>query len=666
MTAPESMSPHNQIVGLFPELLGIGGVQEAGRLTAAALSETARRRGSSVDFLSLNDPPGPHSLGVAGQAITFRSFGRAKMSFVLSAIGRVRRTAKDSTPIILAGHPNLAVPAGWMQRASSRAKTVVMAHGMEVWQPLPSFRRRALLRADLVLGPSCDTVQKLIEVQGVAPEKVRRLAWPLSSGFLRMADAPAVLPVPRGFPQSGPVILTVGRWASSERYKGADELIRAIPQLQAAVPGLQLVAVGGGDDLPRLRELATGLGIAAAACTSLENLSREEVAACLFARGSLRIAQRWRGFRIGLSRGDGFLESGGRSGLWRHNRRVVEDGVNGLLIPPHDASALIHALLPIAQRRTVPHATGKARSRNRPAKNISSTRLSGRTGNDSRQSKPSGNRIDSAVHILKVVQAYYPFQEHGGPVVKVRALARGLVQRGHHVTVLTADLGLREAQRDRNEDRALQMGLACSQQDGVDAIYLSTLAHCRALTINLACDRIPCRAATRGFDVVHFYGLYDLLGPAVSSSCRRLEIPYVIEPMGMFRPIVRNLWLKRMYHRVPGKSFIAGARFLVATSDQERQESDRRRDRAFSDCRPPEWSRGPRELARTGRFSPSMGHSPGRKGHPLFWGKLVSKKSPELSFDRGLCPMARQVRSRCGFCVNFGRPRGSGWFPSST
>ena len=34
MTQPESLSHPTQIVGLFPELLGVGGIQEAGRLTA--------------------------------------------------------------------------------------------------------------------------------------------------------------------------------------------------------------------------------------------------------------------------------------------------------------------------------------------------------------------------------------------------------------------------------------------------------------------------------------------------------------------------------------------------------------------------------------------------------------------------------------------------------
>jgi phosphatidylinositol alpha-1,6-mannosyltransferase len=342
MTAPKSTPQLERIIGLFPELLGVGGVQEAGRLTAAALSEIALRRGWSADFLSINDPPGPHSLAVARRAISIRGFGRAKIAFVVSAIGRVRAAAKDGTSIILAGHPNLAVPADWMQRACPRAKTIVMAHGVEVWKPLPLFRRRALLRANLILAPSRDTVQKLVDVQGVAPEKTRRLAWPLSDGFLRMADAPAGLPVPPAFPQAGPVILTVGRWASSERYKGADELIRAIPQLQAAVPGLHLVAVGVGDDLPRLRELATGLGIAGRV-HFLENLSREEVAACYARADFFALPSTGEGFGLVYLEAMAFSKAV-VGAAYGGTTDVVEDGVNGLLIPPHDAGALARAL----------------------------------------------------------------------------------------------------------------------------------------------------------------------------------------------------------------------------------------------------------------------------------------------------------------------------------
>jgi glycosyltransferase involved in cell wall biosynthesis len=174
------------------------------------------------------------------------------------------------------------------------------------------------------------------------------------------------------------------------------------------------------------------------------------------------------------------------------------------------------------------------------------------------------------VRILKTVQAYYPFQEKGGPVVKVRALARGLVRRGHQVTVLTADLGLRENNGFGMKMERCPWGWR-SEEDGVEAIYLSTLGHYRALTLN---PRVVgfCRASLRRFDLVHFYGLYDLLGPATSCFCRRQQTPYVIEPMGMYRPIDRSFQLKRLWHRSLGESFWRNAVRIVATSELEHQE----------------------------------------------------------------------------------------------
>jgi glycosyltransferase involved in cell wall biosynthesis len=168
------------------------------------------------------------------------------------------------------------------------------------------------------------------------------------------------------------------------------------------------------------------------------------------------------------------------------------------------------------------------------------------------------------------VQAYYPFQEKGGPVVKVRALARGLVQRGHHVTVLTADLGLGKHDGLGMKFERCKWGWR-SEQDGIEAIYLSTLGHYRALTIN---PRVIgfCRASLRGYDLVHFYGLYDLLGPMVSSSCRRQRIPYVVEPMGMYRPIDRAFRLKRLWHLTMGTAFWRNAARIIATSEMEQQE----------------------------------------------------------------------------------------------
>ena len=174
------------------------------------------------------------------------------------------------------------------------------------------------------------------------------------------------------------------------------------------------------------------------------------------------------------------------------------------------------------------------------------------------------------MRILKVVQSYFPFQDRGGPVVKVRALARGLAKRGQQVTVLTADLGIGI---DHNSDvkfMRCKWGW-CAQEDGVETVYLPTVAHYRALTLN---PRVVafCRASISQFDLVHLYGLYDLLGPAVSYFCRRRGIPYVIEPMGMYRPIDRSFRMKRYWHRSLGEIYWRNAAQIVATSEMEQQE----------------------------------------------------------------------------------------------
>ena len=76
-----------RIIGLFPDLLGVGGIQESGRLTAAALDEIAHRHDWHTDFLSLNDSSGGHSLRVNEREIDVRGFGRAKMRFVAIGYG---------------------------------------------------------------------------------------------------------------------------------------------------------------------------------------------------------------------------------------------------------------------------------------------------------------------------------------------------------------------------------------------------------------------------------------------------------------------------------------------------------------------------------------------------------------------------------------------------
>lgn len=168
-----------------------------------------------------------------------------------------------------------------------------------------------------------------------------------------------------------------------------------------------------------------------------------------------------------------------------------------------------------------------------------------------------------------MVQSYYPFQEKGGTVVKVRALAQALAARGHQVTILTADWGLGRLNGIDMDLERCAWGWRAAK-NGVKTYYLSSIAHYRALTLNPQVIEFS-RASLKDFDLVHFYGLYDFLGPAVSFFCRRQGLPYVIEPMGMYRLIDRGYLRKTLWHRALGRAFCGGASRFIATSEMEFQ-----------------------------------------------------------------------------------------------
>jgi len=262
------------------------------------------------------------------------------------------------------------------------------------------------------------------------------------------------------------------------------------------------------------------------------------------------------------------------------------------------------------------------------------------------------------MRVLKVVQSYYPFQERGGPVFKVRALASGLAKRGHKVTVLTADLGFAKGNGFHADAERCRWGWR-AHTDNVESIYLSTAGRYRALTFNPLVLAF-CRASIHQYDVVHFYGLYDLLGPSTSHFCRRESIPYVIEPMGMYRPIVRSIYLKQMYLKLLGHRFIRNARFLVATSEQEKQELvDGSVDVSRVVVRRNGIERPP-VAPEPGKFRRERGIS-SQARVVLFLGRLVSKKSPDLLLEAFAKWHARTNRSQDAVLVLAGPDEGDGF-----
>jgi len=326
------------IVGLFTEMLSTGGVQRASRHVAAVVARFARDRDQPYRFLSLNDPLGLHTLRVGSSEFSVMGHARDKSKFVLAAF----RAAGGKPSLVIALHPHLA-PVVWAMRLRSRKfHSIVFAHGIEVWRPLGWPRRAALRRASLVIGPSADTVQHLISQQAIRPEKTQRVAWGLDPEFEERVAAKVHPELPAGFPRDGKIILTVGRWDPSERYKGADTLIAALPRLLQSAPDTFLVLVGDGKDRPRLEQLARDAGVSGRT-RFLHGLTQDELFACYAACQVFALPSRGEGF--GLV----FLEAMAHGkpvigGAYGGIPDVIEDGVTGLLVLYGNTQCLSDAL----------------------------------------------------------------------------------------------------------------------------------------------------------------------------------------------------------------------------------------------------------------------------------------------------------------------------------
>jgi glycosyltransferase involved in cell wall biosynthesis len=155
--------------------------------------------------------------------------------------------------------------------------------------------------------------------------------------------------------------------------------------------------------------------------------------------------------------------------------------------------------------------------------------------------------------VLFVTPYYLPDLHFGGPPRKIHAIARGLTDRQCEVTVITFD----HAQRRGAPERSL---------DGVRIVYLPWRGQgLRQVPTKLA----ALRAELARSQVVHCYGLYNFLCPRVASLSKRIGVPYVVEPLGMFPPRARNRLAKAAYNLVVTRGLLRDAVAVVAASEQE-------------------------------------------------------------------------------------------------
>lgn len=161
--------------------------------------------------------------------------------------------------LIIATHLNFTIAAYWLKRITGVPYWTV-AHGVEAWDIKRPKLQIALRHADRILAVSSYTRDRLLKEQNLDPAKIYLLPNTFDASRFQIKPKPQHLLSHYGL-TSQPIILTVARLDSSERYKGYDQILQALPEIQHQIPTVHYLIVGKGSDRPRIEELITKLNL---------------------------------------------------------------------------------------------------------------------------------------------------------------------------------------------------------------------------------------------------------------------------------------------------------------------------------------------------------------------------------------------------------------------
>ncbi len=230
-----------------------GGVQTFSHFLGRALGECVPAPGLRIvskHGLSGGDGPPVRGFGGVPSALRTPWFAAG-----LLASARRRRGA-----VVISSHVNFLPMAHLLKRLRG-VRYAGVAHGVEAWGKLPPRIRSALRAADHVWCVSRHTRDRVGAEQGIPPERLAVLPNTFESDRFLPGERSAELLARYRLPADAKIIFTFGRLAASERYKGFERIIAALPRIQAAVPTVRYVIGGTGDDQPRLAAAAQAAGV---------------------------------------------------------------------------------------------------------------------------------------------------------------------------------------------------------------------------------------------------------------------------------------------------------------------------------------------------------------------------------------------------------------------
>ena len=226
-----------------------GGIQKMTRTLGHSLYQVTQTNKWDFELWSAYDRPDDLMTQYV-PAENFKGFSVNKLRFVLEAMSRSARS-----DVIILSHINLAIIGLVVKLVNPRCKIWLIAHGVEVWRPLSFIKKRFLKRCDKIICVSNYTKQQVVNRHKVNKD----ICIVLNNAVDPFMQLPVTFAKPQilidryKLDSSHPIIFTLTRMASTEKYKGYEQVIKVISKLKNTFPKIRYILSGKYDPHEEVR-----------------------------------------------------------------------------------------------------------------------------------------------------------------------------------------------------------------------------------------------------------------------------------------------------------------------------------------------------------------------------------------------------------------------------
>lgn len=185
---------------------------------------------------------------------------------ILSVIKLLLAALFSRSDSLIFGHINLAILAGMIRKLSPGTKTILIAHGVEVWGQLTTRKQKFLQNLDEIWAVSSYTKKRLVEEKGILADKIKIFHNCMDPFFEKAQNFQKPIDLLEYYSLSADtlILFTLCRLSAAEGYKGYDTVLQALPLVLKNHPKLCYIIAGKYDrkEKQRLDEIIreNGLG----------------------------------------------------------------------------------------------------------------------------------------------------------------------------------------------------------------------------------------------------------------------------------------------------------------------------------------------------------------------------------------------------------------------